>query len=93
MKKENIFYFLEGLDDLSYNKVKDYITDLQMDIDQSQEIMAELTKENERLNNIINELGRSIYYKARYFRDVKEPKKAEICLDIFNKLQELKGDK
>lgn len=38
--------------ELNENQIKqllDYITNLQMDIDQSQEIMAELTEENERL--------------------------------------------
>ena len=45
----------------------------------------------DQLTNNWNELERSIYYKAKYFRDVREPKKTEICLDILNKMKEIKG--
>ena len=49
---ENVKFVLE---DVNSNILWNYITNLQIDIEQSQEIMAELTEENKRLNKTLEE--------------------------------------
>lgn len=39
----DIFYWLEGLDDLSYNKVKNYITNLQQENQKYKEVIDKVT--------------------------------------------------
>ena len=44
MDKKDIFYWLEGIDEQSYNKVKDYINNLQQQLHQASLDIQELTE-------------------------------------------------
>ena len=58
----DIFYWLEGLDDLSYNKIKDYITNLQQENERLKEELINSVSV-ERFNNIQIEMQKDIDFK------------------------------